>query len=283
MASAAAHQASTTPSAMQPSRTGTGCGTITRIRRSTRPNARWGCPRGQMGNSEVGHLNIGAGPRRLPGLHAHRPRHRDGRVRIQSGDREAIATARRQPVHAARAGAAVARRRAQPRAADCGDGRGGRDAAVRRVCSCMHSSTGATRRRAAPPRRSTFMADICAQLPGAASPTSSAATTRWTATSAGSASAGLRSPGRRRGAAIAAADAQSGARRCLRPRRKRRIRQGNRNRRRRRRPCAMDDGDVVVFMNFRADRARQMTRALTDPGVRRLSTRTRAASLRAYV
>jgi 2,3-bisphosphoglycerate-independent phosphoglycerate mutase len=31
-------------------------------------------------------------------------------------------------------------------------------------------------------------------------------------------------------------------------------------------PAAMRDGDVVVFMNFRADRARQMTRALTDPG-----------------
>jgi 2,3-bisphosphoglycerate-independent phosphoglycerate mutase len=29
--------------------------------------------------------------------------------------------------------------------------------------------------------------------------------------------------------------------------------------------ATMDDGDVVVFMNFRADRARQMTRALTDP------------------
>jgi 2,3-bisphosphoglycerate-independent phosphoglycerate mutase len=28
----------------------------------------------------------------------------------------------------------------------------------------------------------------------------------------------------------------------------------------------MNDGDVVVFMNFRADRARQLTRALTDPG-----------------
>jgi 2,3-bisphosphoglycerate-independent phosphoglycerate mutase len=27
----------------------------------------------------------------------------------------------------------------------------------------------------------------------------------------------------------------------------------------------IEDGDVVVFMNFRADRARQMTRALTDP------------------
>ena len=28
----------------------------------------------------------------------------------------------------------------------------------------------------------------------------------------------------------------------------------------------MNDGDACVFMNFRADRARQMTRALTDPG-----------------
>ena len=28
--------------------------------------------------------------------------------------------------------------------------------------------------------------------------------------------------------------------------------------------CAMQDGDVVVFMNFRADRAREITRALTD-------------------
>ncbi len=31
------------------------------------------------------------------------------------------------------------------------------------------------------------------------------------------------------------------------------------------RPVAIADGDVVVFMNFRADRAREMTRALTDP------------------
>ena len=30
-------------------------------------------------------------------------------------------------------------------------------------------------------------------------------------------------------------------------------------------PAQMNDGDAVVFMNFRADRARQMTRALTDP------------------
>ena len=31
------------------------------------------------------------------------------------------------------------------------------------------------------------------------------------------------------------------------------------------RPQRLNDGDVVVFMNFRADRARQLTRALTDP------------------
>ena len=31
-------------------------------------------------------------------------------------------------------------------------------------------------------------------------------------------------------------------------------------------PARMNDGDAVVFMNFRADRARQMTLALTDPG-----------------
>jgi bisphosphoglycerate-independent phosphoglycerate mutase len=31
-------------------------------------------------------------------------------------------------------------------------------------------------------------------------------------------------------------------------------------------PARMEDGDAAIFMNFRADRARQMTRALTDPG-----------------
>lgn len=30
-------------------------------------------------------------------------------------------------------------------------------------------------------------------------------------------------------------------------------------------PCPIVDGDVVLFMNFRADRARQLTQALTDP------------------
>ena len=42
------------------------------------------------------------------------------------------------------------------------------------------------------------------------------------------------------------------------------------------------DGDIVVFMNFRADRARQITRALTDPGFSGF-TRSRVPALGAYV
>jgi 2,3-bisphosphoglycerate-independent phosphoglycerate mutase len=44
----------------------------------------------------------------------------------------------------------------------------------------------------------------------------------------------------------------------------------------------MEDGDVVVFMNFRADRARQMTRALTDPAFSGF-VRARVPKLGAYV
>ena len=36
-------------------------------------------------------------------------------------------------------------------------------------------------------------------------------------------------------------------------------------------PARMNDGDAVVYMNFRADRARQLTRALTDPTFREFS------------
>ncbi len=48
------------------------------------------------------------------------------------------------------------------------------------------------------------------------------------------------------------------------------------------RPATMNDGDVVVFMNFRADRARQMTRALTDPAFAAFPRR-RVPKLAAYV
>ena len=48
------------------------------------------------------------------------------------------------------------------------------------------------------------------------------------------------------------------------------------------RPAAMADGDAVVFMNFRADRARQLTRALTDPAFAGFA-RARVPKLSAYV
>jgi len=48
------------------------------------------------------------------------------------------------------------------------------------------------------------------------------------------------------------------------------------------RPATIADGDVVVFMNFRADRARQMTRALTDPAFAGFP-RSRVPRLSAYV
>ena len=48
------------------------------------------------------------------------------------------------------------------------------------------------------------------------------------------------------------------------------------------RPATMADGDVVVFMNFRADRARQLTRALTDPAFGGFP-RARVPKLAAYV
>lgn len=47
-------------------------------------------------------------------------------------------------------------------------------------------------------------------------------------------------------------------------------------------PVAMQDGDVVVFMNFRADRAREMTRALTDAAFDKF-TRECAPKLASYV
>ncbi len=46
--------------------------------------------------------------------------------------------------------------------------------------------------------------------------------------------------------------------------------------------ASMRDGDAVIFMNFRADRARQLTRALTDPAFAGFA-RTRVPALSRYV
>ena len=64
------------------------------------------------------------------------------------------------------------------------------------------------------------------------------------------------------------------------PRRKRRVRQSHRHRPAGAEPVRMQDGDVVVFMNFRSDRAREITRAFIEPDFDLLRARTGAQARR---
>ena len=194
-----------------------------------------GLPDGQMGNSEVGHLNIGAGRVDLPGLHAHRPRDRDRRVRAQSGaGRRASARPR---AAARRCTCWACCRRA---ACTATSGRSPRWSSWPRPRACAHDLRACVPRR---PRHAAAQRGGVARVHATASARrrrarasrrSSAAISRWTATSAGTASrrrttcwstAARRSPPR---------PPQAGARRRLRARRERRVREGHRDRRRRR-------------------------------------------------
>jgi hypothetical protein len=107
-----------------------------------------GLPDGQMGNSEVGHMNIGAGRHRLPGPDpASTPRSRtaaSAQRRAAGGLRGGLARRR----HAAPDGPALAGRRAQPREAPAGDVGAGGEAGRAAGRRCTPSSTAATRRRA---------------------------------------------------------------------------------------------------------------------------------------
>ena len=145
------------------------------------------CRRQQMGNSEVGHLNIGAGrvvyqdftASSTPSKPASSPPIRAAQSAIETG---------KQQQRAAHSRPAVAGRRAQPRIADSRHAGNGRRGRRRRTSTCMPFSTAATRRRRSAAR---FAARAAGKMRRAqrrrASPRSSAATTRWTATSAGSA------------------------------------------------------------------------------------------------
>ena len=234
-----------------------------------------------MGNSEVGHLNIGA-----------------GRVVYQDFTRidHAIATGEfaRNPVLVDAVAAAARERQARCTCwASC------RRAACTATSgrSRRWSSSPRARRRAAHPRarvprrprhaaaqrgarRSRSWTRVCARHPRRAHRVDrAAATTRWTATSAGSASpppttcsstAARRSRPPPRAPALDAAYARGETDEFV---------QADRDRRRgRHAPRRWRDGDVVVFMNFRADRARQLTRALTDPAFDGFAARARAAA-----
>ena len=193
-----------------------------------------GLPDGQMGNSEVGHMNLGAGRIVYQDLTRIDAAIEDGsffanaellrRLRRREGRRR----------HAARAGPAVARRRAQPRDAHLRDARTGPPRRRAAASPCTPSSTAATRRRSRPSRACARLQDACAQARQRAHRhASAAATTRWTATSAGIAL-------RRAWDAIVDAQSRARRRRCagraargLRARRERRVRRADRDRRQR--------------------------------------------------
>ena len=159
-------------------------GASTRTRR-WRPRARRsGCRTGQMGNSEVGHLTIGAGRDPLPGPDAREPARsrtaRSSRTRRSLGASSAHASA----------------------AATCTCSGSSPTAASTRTsitCArCSSSRGGGARRAHLDPRlhrRPRRLADLGGRRtspscrPSGSRP-SSGATTRWTATSAGSARAG---------------------------------------------------------------------------------------------
>ena len=72
------------------------------------------------------------------------------------------------------------------------------------------------------------------------------------------------------------------SRRAYARRRDRRVREAHRGRERRRRAASARsrDGDAVIFFNFRADRAREITRALADPDFNGLRPRRSGRSSR---
>ena len=145
-AGAGARTRPTTPCARRARRPSTGCGRPARTPSCTRRARTSACREGQMGNSEVGHLNIGAGRVVMQDL----PRIGDaiatGEIEQAPALRELIARLQAERRHLPPDGPGVARRRAFAP----GPRRGARQDPRRRRradASCTPSPTAATRRR----------------------------------------------------------------------------------------------------------------------------------------
>ena len=110
-----------------------------------------GLPAGQMGNSEVGHLNIGAGRVVYQDLTRISKAIEDGSFFENAVLQRAFADGLRARVHDPPHGSRVGRRRARRHGPPQGVHRPRRAGSVRRSSWCTRSSTGATRRRRARP------------------------------------------------------------------------------------------------------------------------------------
>ncbi len=140
-----------------------------------------GLPEGQMGNSEVGHLNLGAGASSARISCASTRRSRDGSLAANPVLRAALADARARPT----AGARLRRRRALLARASVRADRRSPQSWRPANSSCTLSPTAATRCRSG--RRAIWPSCERQRARNRASARSAAATGRWTATSAGSA------------------------------------------------------------------------------------------------
>ena len=226
------------------------------------------CPTGQMGNSEVGHLNLGAGAIVQPGPDAHRRRDRrraaSTRTRPCSPRARVHATpARRLHLHRPR----LRRRRALEHGAPRGADRGSPPTRACRTSSSTPSPTAATRRRTG---GAGYLAQAratgCAQAGTPHRHASSAATSRWTATSAGTACKLAYDAIVHGAPGTARRTRRRGDRDAYDARRDRRVHQADDRRRRRRRSA---DGDVRHRLQLpprphaRDRRARSPTRTST--------------------
>ena len=251
-------RAKATPSRRRTRRTSTGSGPTCPHAQLAAHGPDVGLPEGQMGNSEVGHMNIGAGRDRLDGPAAHRPRHRDRRAspptracrpssrrsRPSGGTAHLVGLASPGGVHAHQRHIAAAPRRSPPTG----------------VPVAVHAFLDG---RDVPPQTAAAqIADLEAALPAGAR----------IATVSGRFYAMDRDKRWERVELAADGD----------PARRRRPRAG---RRRRRSPpptpaarptsssprrvigayAGARDGDGLFFANFRADRAREILGALVDP------------------
>ena len=244
---------------------GAACSRAGRTRRLRASEDAVGLPPGQMGNSEVGHLNLGAGPARSS---------RTCRGSMPRSPTARSSTARRSSAACARA----RERRRRPRTSSASSGRAASTPTtgisspspswparqgVPRASASTRCSTGATRRRARPSGSSrTSRRGWPPPIRMPRSRPSAAATSRWTATSAGSGSSA---------ATTRSSTAMGEPRRRARPRPSRPPTPAARPTSSSPRPSstaptsrALGDGDPIIHANFRADRARQLTHALAD-------------------
>ena len=221
-----------------------------------------GLPAGQMGNSEVGHLNLGAGRPVLQDLPRIDAAIADGSFFERPAFLEACARARETRGHPEHRQPRRPGRRPRQRPAPRGTGRARATRAACRSSGSTRCSTGATPR----PRRRSASSSISSAgwRPPIRTPPSrrsAGGTGRWTATPAGTGSSAATTP-------------SSTARRRITPRRpSRRSRPPTpaaRPTSSSRRPSSTGSkrgwarGEPIIHANFRADRARQLAHALAD-------------------